>query len=70
MIQGLRTRKKNMQLLNELSEEAQSSLFFLKFPCQESLDVGCYGIEVSIGKNIAIEKRILIYIKDLKNLQS
>lgn len=52
-----------MQLLNELSEEAQSSLFLMKFPCQESLDVGCYGIEVSIGKNIAIDKRILIYIK-------
>ena len=36
MIQGPRTHKKNVELLNELSKVAQS---LLKFPSQESLAV-------------------------------
>lgn len=51
------------QLLNELSEEVQSSLSLLKFTCQKSLDVDCYGIEKSIGKITAMEKKILTYVK-------
>lgn len=61
--------KKKAQLLNKPSEEMQSSLSLLKFPCQELLDMDCYGKKDSMVKNIVI-KRILFYIKIQKYYHS